>query len=186
MTSKDFQIYFVAIVPNPQIVKELGDLKEYFAKTYDSKASLNSVPHITLHMPFKWRDKKLDLLKSSLKGIANSVRPFRVQLTDFNCFEPKTIFVDVEESESLTNLQELVKKVFKQNLKLMNANYKGQAFHPHITLAFRDLTKPNFSLAWAEFKDRTYTSQFETTNICLLKHNGKNWEIEEEYPLKNP
>ncbi len=184
MAAKDFHLYFLALIPNHDIVKELSELKEYFAKAYDSKASLNSVPHITLHMPFKWRDKKLGQLHSSLKKIANSTKPFQVKLVNFGCFEPKTIYVDVEGSDELNFLQELVHKEFKVNLKLMNANYKNHTFHPHITLAFRGLTKFNFKLAWEEFKEKKYNSQFEAKNLCLLKHNGIKWEIEEEFPLK--
>lgn len=183
MKAQDAQMYFLAILPNDEILDELSELKKLFANKYSSKASLNSLPHITLHMPFKWRDKKLSQLYAALSKISESTVPFQIRLQNFNCFIPKTIFVDVLENEELNLLQYQVHQDFKLRLKIMNANYKNQAFHPHITLAFRDLTKDNFKRAWEEFSLKSYDSQFLAKSLVLLKHNGKNWEIEKQFPL---
>lgn len=183
MKSKDSNLYFIAIIPNTKIVDELTEIKRHFANVYDSKASLNSLPHITLHMPFRWRDKKINLLHSTLIEISKSVDPFPVELKNFNCFEPKTIFVDVADNEKLNFLQYQVEKDFRMRLKLMNANYRDQAFSPHITLAFRDLSKVNFRKAWEQFRGRGYDSTFIAESVVLLKHNGEKWEIETEFPI---
>lgn len=183
MKAKDSQLYFLAILPNDEILNELSGFKNHFANKYSSKASLNSLPHITLHMPFKWRDKKLGQLYLALTKISESIAPFPIELKNFNCFEPKTIFVDIVENKELNLLQYQVHKDFKLRLKLMNANYKSQAFHPHITLAFRDLTKDNFKIAWKEFSEKSYNSQFLAKALVLLKHNGKKWEIEKQFSL---
>ena len=47
------KLYFIAIVPPSPIYEEAFEQKVYFKTKYNSKASLNSPPHITLHMPFK-------------------------------------------------------------------------------------------------------------------------------------
>ena len=52
------KLYFIAIVPPSPIYDEALEQKEYFKAKYNSKASLNSPPHITLHMPFRWSEKE--------------------------------------------------------------------------------------------------------------------------------
>jgi 2'-5' RNA ligase len=48
-------------------------------------------------------------------------------------------------------------------------------FHPHITLAFRDLKKTMFEAAWNEFKEKSFQTSFVMNAIDLLKHDGKCW-----------
>ncbi|MFM7858912.1 MAG: 2'-5' RNA ligase family protein, partial [Flammeovirgaceae bacterium] len=65
----------------------------------------------------------------------------------------------------------------------LNANYKGQPFQPHVTIAFRDLRKPMFERAWEEFKHRNFKAEFTVDSIALLKHNGKHWNVIMEFPM---
>lgn len=181
MKKDDTQLYFLALIPSQEIVEDLTELKNQFAVKYQSKASLNSLPHITLHMPFRWRDKKINLLHSCIQQIAEQTSEFEIELQNFNGFKPKAIFVDVKENESLNFLQYQVQKDFRRVLKLMNSNYKNQAFHPHITLAFRDLSKENYQKAWQEFKDEKYSKSFLVQQITLLKHDGENWITEKKF-----
>jgi 2'-5' RNA ligase len=71
----------------------------------------------------------------------------------------------------------------KVYLNLFNAQYKDQPFHPHLTLAFRDLKKPAFYKAWQEFKEKKCEATFSVTEIVLLKHNGKIWNVYNNFIL---
>jgi 2'-5' RNA ligase len=168
-------LYFIAIIPPMQIRNEIQLLKEYFKDTYQSKAALNSPPHITLHMPFQWKEPKEEKLLSALKKFAAGKSEVEVQLNGFSCFAPRVIYVNVQESEPLHLLQTELHRYCKTELNLFNAQYRAMPFHPHITLAFRDLKKDKFERAWTEFKERTFTGDFVTNKITLLKHDGKTW-----------
>ena len=72
----------------------------------------------------------------------------------------------------------------RETLKLDNAVYKGRAFNPHITVAFRDLRRPAFAMAWKEFASRKFSGEFAVNAIILLKHNGKLWEICKEFDFE--
>ena len=50
--------YFLAIIPPEKIEKEIYGLKELVADKFHSKAALRSPAHITLHMPFLWKEAK--------------------------------------------------------------------------------------------------------------------------------
>lgn len=181
MDPKNEELYFVAILPPASINEEVMEMKEYFQKQYQSKASLNSPGHITLHMPFKFKVKKEEKLIKIFSDFAVNYQPFTVQLKGFSAFPPRVIFIDVAPNEQLESLQRDVVKTCKRNLNLFNANYKEQGFHPHITLAFRDLKKPQFKTAWEEFKDKSYQAEFEVNSFYLLRHDGKKWQIFREF-----
>lgn len=182
---RDEQLYFVAVVPPDPLKTELQKLKEYFRDKYDSAKSLNSPPHITLHMPFKWREGKETKLLHALEECCSSLTPFSVDLTGFAAFPPRVIYVQPAESLELHDLQKTVARAMRLSLNLFNADYQNRGFHPHITLAFRDLKKPRFHEAWGEFENKPFEASFLVESICLLKHNGNSWDILRDLPFGN-
>lgn len=175
--------YFIAIVPPSPTYEEAQELKTYFRDHYRSKASLNSPPHITLHMPFQWKEKKEEELVAGLSDFASQLVAFNLNLKNFSCFSPKVIFIDVETNPELNELQKNLHKFCKRELNLFNADYREQPFYPHITLAFRDLKKPAFHKAWEEFKEKQFNAEFQVDKITLLKHTGKVWLVHKDFSI---
>jgi 2'-5' RNA ligase len=168
--------YFLAIIPPAPVFDQALGLKNYFKQRYNSKASLNSPPHITLHMPFRWKEDKEQELINTLNNFETGLKPFELQLLNFASFPPRVIYIDVVESHDLISLQKKLLRFCKRELNLFNADYKDQPFHPHLTLAFRDLKKSVFGEAWEEFKSKPFSATFSIDKFDLLKHNGKVWE----------
>lgn len=171
-------LYFLAIVPEEQIANDITALKHEVAAKFSSSHALNSPPHITLHMPFNWKDKKLNTLKAVVEKINSSFEPFEVELNGFDFFEPRVVFVNVLSNDQLNVLQSGVVDLCRKQLKLDNANYKDRPFHPHITVGFRDLKKPAFYEAKAHFEAKSYSAIFLVEKVSLLKHDGKVWRVE--------
>lgn len=177
--------YFIAIIPPSPVYEEALRLKEYFRDTYNSKASLNSPPHITLHTPFRMKEKKEGELSDKLARFAGDQESFRMTLRNFSCFSPKVIFIDVETNPELHALHQAIHR-YCIELNLYDATNKEQPeqpFYPHLTLAFRDLKKPNFEKAWLEFRDKEFYADFAVDSITLLKHTGKVWQALRNFPL---
>jgi 2'-5' RNA ligase len=179
------KLYFIALIPPSPIYDEALTQKMYFKENYNSKASLNSPPHITMHMPFRWKEKKEKELISSIEQFIKRFDPIKVCVDNFSAFPPRVIFMNVVKSEALDHIQKSIHKFCKKELNLFNANYKELPFHPHLTLAFRDLKKPNFKKAWEEFAQKEYKAEFIADKITLLKHNGKIWEVFKEFTLES-
>ena len=176
MKRDSLRLYFVAVVPEEPVYSEVLAFKSEFRDRFKSSAALRSPPHITLHMPFQWQEKKEELLLSSLKNLAVLHQPFKIALEDFGAFPPRIIYIHVNESNALNTIQKEVNRNATSNWHIYpQAN--SRPFIPHMTIAFRDLKKPMFTEAWQDFEQRKYKVEFTVSDLCLLKHNGKSWDI---------
>jgi 2'-5' RNA ligase len=73
------------------------------------------------------------------------------------------------------NLEEFLLKENKYPVKK-----EDRPFHPHITIANRDLKKPDFSPAWEYFSKILYETFFMVNSISLLRSTADGWQIVEE------
>jgi 2'-5' RNA ligase len=167
--------YLIAILPPEPIASDILTLKEYFRDKYNSKGSLNSPAHITMHMPFEWRADREGHLVDIFHEFTSTHVSFPIELSGFGSFPPRVIFINVVKNPSLNDNQEKLLRFCKTRLNLSNALYRDQPFHPHMTLAFRDLKKDRFAEAWKEFESKRYAAVFEYRQLSLLKYEGKFW-----------
>ncbi|MEQ8477030.1 2'-5' RNA ligase family protein [Fulvivirga sp.] len=182
--SNEANLYFLAVIPPEPILGECQAHKNQFYEKYNSKASLNSPPHVTVHMPFKLRESKEDQLVEVISRGVNDLSNFSLQLDGYDHFGQRVIYVKVVDSEPLLALFLKVRKVMKVNFNIFNADYKNRGFNPHITLAFRDLKREAFKEAWPEFEKATYDKSFEVQSLVLLKHDGEKWHQLKEFRFK--
>ena len=97
-------LYFIAIIPDAFFCEEVVSIKKYIRDTYGSGHALRSPAHITLHMPFKWRDDRLGTLNRTLKDFSAGRQRFSVELEDFGSFSKRVIFIAVNENDYLREL----------------------------------------------------------------------------------
>ena len=87
--------YFLAIIPPDPIQSEAQKIKVQFRDDFNSKGALRSPAHITLHMPFQWKEKKEDKLFSLLVQATNEEK-FHLSFDGFGAFPPRTIFIRIK------------------------------------------------------------------------------------------
>lgn len=170
--------YFIAIVLPQPIQREVEAFKQGLFKQFNLKGALRSPAHITLHRPFEWKEEKEDELIEVLRGFSFE-SAFKVELCNFNCFKPRVIYVDVMKNEQLYELHRKLKFYAQENLRLYNEVGDMRGFHPHITIAFRDLRKNKFEEVWNTFLGKTFKANFDYTGFSLLKLEEK-W-VEREF-----
>lgn len=178
------QKYFIAVVPPSPLFEEIQTLKEAIGVTYHTKAALRSPPHITLHMPFIWPEGKEERLLQSLDGFCLNQQRLKIALNGYGCFRPRVVYITVEDNSTLTGLQHELYRHCKLDLNVFNANYQNRPFHPHITLAFRDLKKDQFEALWSDVKEKSFQSTFEATALTLLRHDGRQWNRYRDFALR--
>jgi len=171
--------YFLALIPQEPLAGEIFRFKEQMAEDFNTKAALRSPAHLTLHMPFLWKERNEDRL-INLLAQATSFAPFAIFLEGFGAFPPRTIYVSNKISAKLTAFHEYLTWHTKRNVKLLNSTH-NKGFHPHITIAFRDLRKDKFDEAWSIYKDKSFEATMKVNSFWLLKHDGKRWHAYKEF-----
>lgn len=175
--------FFIALLPSREIQDYANEIKQYFSDRYNSRAAQKSPPHITLQPPFEWPTEDLPRLEQHLSTFALAQSPFSVTLQDFAAFPPRVIYINVLKTAELLHLQQALMTYLEANLGIVDPKAKTRPFAPHMTVAFRDLTRQNFKAAWPEFQARSLNFSWLASSLTLLIHNGQRWTICQEFPF---
>lgn len=176
-------LYFIAIIPPKELREEVKALKEEVRDRFKSGHALKSPAHITLQMPFKTESSDENEMTDVLTKFASGREKFEIALNGFGSFPPRVLFIDVTIHDPVIKLYRALKDCLVADLGFTKQEISSR-FHPHMTIANRDLTEKNFQYAWSEFRHRAYQKTFIATGISLLRHNGKSWDINREFEFK--
>jgi len=175
--------FFIALLPPQPIQDYANEVKQYFAEHYASRAAQKSPPHITLQAPFEWSMDEIDTLKQRLSEFAIAQTPIPISLSGFSAFVPRVIYINVLRTPALLDLHQALLTHMEAALGIADPNAKQRPFAPHMTVAFRDLSKQNFRAAWPEFQHRSLEFEFVASHLTLLLHDGHCWNRYEDFPL---
>lgn len=177
------RLFFIALLPPQAIQDYANEIKEYFATVYNSRHAQTSPPHITLQPPFEWQLDSLPALEQYLKTFAVTYTPVPITLRGFGAFAPHVIYINVLKTPELLTLQKNLIAYFETSLGIINPSSKSRPFAPHMTVAFKDLTRQNFRAAWPEFQHRELAFEFVVSELTLLSHDGRRWNVSSEFPF---
>ena len=169
-------MYFIALVAPEDINQQALKWKLWMKEKFKCEVALKSPAHITLIPPFWMKPEMEKELMGAIGNFSIKENSFTICLKGFSFFKPKVIFIDVIKNEQL----ELLCKQLKTHLldcDKFPVKKEERLFHPHVTLATRDLYKKAFYEAWDYFKNKEYECEWITEGISLLRHNQKNWEV---------
>jgi 2'-5' RNA ligase len=170
------KMYFIALVAPEEINRQVLEWKNFMKEHYGCVVALRSPAHITIIPPF-WLDESLEkILEEALTEFSEQKDPFHIQLKNFSAFKPRVIYVSVEPNEALQKLQpDLQQSLIDKGAFSIKA--EDRPFHPHVSIATRDLYKKAFHEAWNIFQGKKYKADWQVNGIGLLRHNEKNWEV---------
>lgn len=175
--------YFIAIVIPEPLQTRIEEIKQMLFKNYNLNGALRSPAHITLHRPFEWKVEKENILIEKLRTFRFD-EGFNLRLKDFGFFDPRVIYISILHEQLLFDLQQNLKNFAKKELKLLNEVNDLRGFHPHVTIAFRDLKKAMFYEVQNEFKEKRFEGKFGYEGFSLLKLD-KRWEVINLFKIKN-
>lgn len=169
-------IYFIALLPDTTIQDEVTTFKQIAQERFGTGHALKSPPHITLTPPFRSDEKDF----SALQITADRQEPFVVQLQDFDHFGSRVIFVDVIAEPPLFACQKQLASFCSSQFAITP---DLRPFHPHMTVAFKDLQRSMFPEAWTYFSAQSYRRSFVADALTLLVHTGQLWAIKQQFPF---
>jgi 2'-5' RNA ligase len=169
-------MYFIALAAPPEINDEVLKWKQLMKDQFGCTVALRSPAHITLIPPFWMEDVLENKLKSTITEFSLKQISFEITLLNFDAFKPRVIYVNVLPNEALQKLQAQLQHFLIQT-KLFPIKKDDRPFHPHVTIATRDLHKKAFREAWDIFQQKKYEANWIANSISLLRHDQKKWDV---------
>lgn len=170
------KLYFAALVLPADLNNEILVFKTLMHERWGCAVALKSPAHITLIPPFWMAERLEENLLHALDELCKPVSPFTVTMHRFAAFKPRTIFVEPVLHAELKNLKQTVDAFCKQHTQY-GAKADARPFHPHITIATRDLHKRAFADAWTVFEHKPFEASFKAAGVSVLRHNTNTWDV---------
>ena len=168
-------MYFVAIVCPPSLDKKIYSYKSWMKEQFGCVVAMKSPAHITLVPPFWLPGSEEEKLLEAQRSFTSTIGELTIRLTGFSHFRKRVLFVAVENSPELEQLKKEAEDHF---VKLFPAKKKDtRPFHPHITIANRDMKPSHFETAWEHFLKKEISEVFDAKTISLLKLCDGKWQI---------
>jgi len=177
-------LFLVCLVPPASIVEDIDEIRNYISEKYQVYESLKRPAHITLFSPVKLSSEIEETKFFKALNNASFAEPFKQVLKNFNSFAPHTIYIDVQQSTGIMNLQAQISHEIKPLALTTEKN--SFKFTPHLTIAFKDIKPAVFTLITDEYKDKKFKREFPVSGFSVYKHIHKRWQPYKEYPFKSP
>lgn len=171
-------LFFIALLPPEDLQDEITAFKHYIHDHWGPRHALNSPPHLTLQPPFGWPEEGVSTLKKCLADFASGQSPFVVELGGFGAFPPRVVFVKTLKNRYLEQLFQNLVTCLDRELGFSDL-LNRRPYHPHMTIAHRDLDERDFPAVWAYFQEKSYKRTFEANALVLLRNVRGKWETEE-------
>jgi 2'-5' RNA ligase len=177
------QMHYIALVAEEPLLTEIAQFKNEMLEHFGCRAAMKSPAHITLIPPFYWSRGMQKVLNDTFHGFRTDIGEISIQVNGFGHFKRNVLFAAPEPNGQLTQLQSECVDYFRPLLGDKIA--EKRPFHPHITIANRDLKSEDFDQAWEMFKNRPYIREWTIDKLFLLQHDGSRWQVVEELSLQN-
>jgi len=169
------RLFFLAILPPRTISEEITAFKHEASRLFNAKHALNAPAHITVIPPFWSTNEHEASLLKTLSQINSELQEFEIECKGFGQFDPNVLFVHVESSVEMLACFNLCRKHIEEFLKEKLELRK--IFHPHATIAFKDLDKSLVQPAFKHFNKKTYEKNFYCSEVSLLCYIDRTWQI---------
>lgn len=169
-------MFYIAVICSSEIDAQIQKHKIWMRERFGCTVALKSAAHITLIPPFWLANELEQLLIETLHTFTTSIQPFTIQLKNFAHFGNKVIFAAVEENHLLGSLRKATEDHF---IGPFHNSIKpdDRPFHPHVTIANRDIKPGDFNKAWAHFEKLNFDESFDASKISLLKLSPGKWNV---------
>lgn len=176
-------LYLLGILPPPRLTEQIQEIRLECSKKFGVHKALKPPVHITLRPPF-WVEETFE--KQFIRLLNQQtvqLEPFKQVLENFDAFNPQVVYIRALKNPGLIALHQSIAELFRKYPIDKKETKSSRTFHPHITIAYRDVLPEVFPLIWQEYKDRRFKHSFNVKQYTLLKHDRIKWNILEHFKL---
>ncbi|XZF16501.1 2'-5' RNA ligase family protein [Chitinophagaceae bacterium MMS25-I14] len=167
-------LYLIALLFPDEANEQVRMIQREIHEKFGPSKSLDKPVHITLVPPFHAPRSFESAHK--MHEVAGAFSPFKLGLDGFGSFDnPKqpVVFIKIAEDQMLQRLYAALK------LHWLQHHYPQihwpHGFHPHVTIAYRDVKPAVFRLLWPHFRNRIFTCDFIQHDFSLLRWEELQW-----------
>jgi 2'-5' RNA ligase len=156
--------------------KKVLQFKLWMRDRFGCTVALKSPAHITLIAPFWLKEQGEIQLLEVLRTFSSDIDELKIEMEGFSHFGRRVLYIHVKENPGIEELSSQVQDHFIRSFG--NAIKKDdRPFHPHITIATRDIKPDAFAKAWEHFSKQEFVSMFTTRTVNLLKLSPGRWNV---------
>ena len=175
---KKMQKYFLAIVPEGNFQNQVTELKNEIRDRFQAKFALKSPAHITVKMPFIYNEAKEEKLIEKLREFLDVYEPMAMSIEGVKTFGERVIYLGVNAGADFYKFQKDLITFCKRELNLID-ELSDRNFHPHMTIAFKDIKKSQFQNILSFSSELGLTQVLKESQIVLLKKDEGRWVFRE-------
>lgn len=168
--------YFIGLLPPPALETSLHQVKADLKAHFQVKYALQSPAHLTLKMPFRYKEGKEQELVIRFTSLLEEQQSFSLQLKGIGHFGRRNIHHQLAPSSPLLELQKRLRGFCKRYLHLAE-ELSDRNFQPHLTLAYKDLKVVHFEEVLAFAKKNAVSDDFLVDRAYLLKNVEGRWKV---------
>ncbi len=175
-TSAEHSMYYIAIICPGEPGNKIMRLKHWMKEQFGCVVALKSPAHITLIPPFWLEETAEEKLQQMLLSFTSNADELEIHLDGFSHFGKRVLFVQVKEDPAMEEIKKQVELHFLRSFQDV-IKPDDRPFHPHITIANRDMKPGDFYKAWQHFSQTEFKEVFRAKTISLLKLSPGKWDV---------
>ena len=176
-------LWFIAILPPDDVAEKIRAIQQDIADRFGPRRALKIPVHITLESPFRFAEEDNVDLGIVLRDFFTGRQSFDLELRNFGTFRHDVIFVEVSPSLPLLELQQALHSYLRIEKQVVEKSPWQGGYTPHVTVANRDVSAQQHQLIWKEYNTRKFHARFRVSEISLLAHDGKVWQVRQRFAL---
>jgi 2'-5' RNA ligase len=189
----EYDIATIGYLPE-HMESEIDKSRRLISKKFNTRKALDWKPHMTVANRVIIPKNQFEEICKKIQGICEKTKPIKLKTNGFYILDmpnlpfenPYIIGIWVEVNKELQRFHDTIQnEVYKEFKK---TSYKGEIYKPHITLAYRDLTKENFEKAREYFSKNPIKADYEffLTNVQLATPSEKGiWSSIRQFKLND-
>ena len=176
-------IYLLAIIPPHELSLEIHQIRLQCSEKFGVLKALKPPVHISMYRPFRLEEEFEDNFILLIQSAIAEQEVFEQKIENFNAFNTHAIVLRALLNTGILNLYDTISTIMKEK-GIDKHPTDIFPFHPHLTIAYRDIKPDVFPLMWEDYKDKKYNASFRADHLSLLKHDGNQWLVIKNYPFK--
>lgn len=175
MPDHSSSMYYIAVLCPGELDKKITEFKLWVRDHFGCVVALKSPAHITLVPPFwmknEWEQRLIITTNEFKLPPGNNI----ISLDGFSYFGRRVIFINVLENYWLNEIKSKAETYFNELFPEF-IKEDDRPFHPHITVANRDIKPSAFDKIWNYFSNKDFEGEFKADKLSLLRLAKGSWE----------